>query len=463
MTRSLFQFLLIIVVISTAGVGPALGDPVNTRIDYMNMNSSQWAQVTPSFYDSQGSLVFTGDPISTQPFGSGYVDLGEQTGLASGENYSVVLGSDQPLASICTRTDGATTDSLAINAVPGQAGSAYPTGLQGSSSMAPDCDLFVANPGGDSPQVTTNYYNADGTVAGSSYLDDLPPNGHSALNLPGLMDQQTLPDPFAGSAVVSSDPGPVCAVVHQRNQQTNICSYNGITQTGPTLHAPLIFNGFDNLFTSIEVQNPGMGTTTVTVTCGDNIQTPFDTVTKEVGPGATVTFPNDHLPSDRGLGATIESSNGQSIAAIVNVTNTSGGKGVYRAVPNGDSALVLPACKTNFDGQGQRTWCGAKNAGPKSGVGSGSWSVTLKGYNDFGNQSGKKYVYVKPGATQVFSHEAITGSPGPFASSVMINSNGMVAAAMVQAGPGGSLAAFTAIPATGWSPTQFHTGCKVTR
>jgi hypothetical protein len=209
-----------------------------------------------------------------------------------------------------------------------------------------------------------------------------------------VFDQARAPGnapPVFSATVLAS--GPVVATAFQESS-TSLLEYSAFADESASekLAAPLVAaNNFNN-FTGIQVQNTAESSTNVTVTYGPNTATkispeakrlcaPLPTArTKTVAPRSSATFlqqAGDKAEFDSQFSectyvgsATISSSNGERLVAVVNQVNVSGGGSAYEAfpVPELQGVLDLPLVQAN--NFGSVSGIQVQNAGTTRAVGS---------------------------------------------------------------------------------------------
>jgi hypothetical protein len=185
----------------------------------------------------------------------------------------------------------------------------------------------VQNAGGEDVEVTVEY------VAGSSGNDytatpvTIKPGAAATFSQHDLTE---LGSKFVGSAVVTSDGGPIVATAMQVGETyKNMMGYNGFTAGSTEVSLPLVMSNNSGYYTGIQVQNVGDQQTTVTIDYGANIADSFAPSNEQatLQPNESYTFLQNtgQFSSAKFVGsATITSTDDQPVVAIVNQVKMTG-------------------------------------------------------------------------------------------------------------------------------------------
>ncbi|MFQ3682369.1 hypothetical protein [Roseiflexus sp.] len=285
-----------------------------------------------NFFDltaAEGGTGWSGNPLATVP---------------AGFNGSVEVLSDQPIVAV--------TNILQI------AGGGIRLGESYSGFNSGDTTFFlpvlmrnnsgfntwfnVQNVSSSPVQVTINYTPAPGSGNGTPATEG-PVTIQSGAAKTFRQDTNAAlsgGDPtgvFIGLAKVTSTGGPIVVTVNQENASSGqLLTYNGIGQSAAasTLVAPLLQSNNGGFFTSIAVTNVGTASTNVTITYSPNVATgsgvcptpsPFTVNNLSPNVGTNIIqiagnpFSDPQFSGCRYIGsATISSSNGQPLVAVVN-------------------------------------------------------------------------------------------------------------------------------------------------
>lgn len=303
-----------------------LGTTDNSSFIVQNLGTST-ATVSITFYDESGASS-TPSPLNagkSNPFS-----------LAAGESFEVYVPGIPGLADgrysvvISSNVEGV----VAIaNLIGDESGTTFYNGSY-SGVSAGSTTVYL-------PAVVHEYYNWNSLIsvqnAGSAatdiqvqYKSGSSTYTHTATNVPAgaavHFDLETsppsgMPSGFSGSAIVTatgSNPQPLVVTDNQTADGGFTQSYNGFSSGATTFYAPALYDGYYGWVASLNIQNVGSASTSVTVDYTDS-------VADEVYPldaGASVPI---YLPAqpahDALFAATITSSGGVPIVAIVSAAH----------------------------------------------------------------------------------------------------------------------------------------------
>jgi chitinase len=218
----------------------------------------------------------------------------------------------------------------------------------------------------------------------------------------------------AGSAVVSSSQ-PIAAFVNEfaPGNAGDATSYSGVqvpSGVGATLYAPAIANNaYGGYTTGIGLLNQGSSATDVTITYrdGSGAVVKTQTVTALAAHAYHGLYSGDSvlgLPSGFAGTATITSSAGQALGAIVNETGPGGQFSSYDAVASGSTMLNAPVALNNAFG-GYYTGMGIQNTSASAGT------VTVTYYDASGTPTVKSFSIPVNGYLGVYQGSATDGPP----------------------------------------------------
>ncbi len=277
----------------------------------------------------------------------------------AGFNGSVVVEADQPILALANLTNSNFTIT-----------EGYPGFRQGANRVLVPL-VLRNNPvaGGNASTAITVQNTGTAAINGTvTYVPGAAGSAGQTDTFTGLAAGQSitfkqfsktsLGELFVGSATVEAT-GPVAVAVTQEGA-SQLTSYAGFTGGAPTIALPLVVSGNtnNNNFTGLQVQNAGTQTTDVTFTFTNNQATAANfgrepcgnsgamtSRTVSVAPGASFTLltfgatAGDVPGPGQGLdgqffnclyvgGATVTSSNGQPLVAIVNQASLAGTRSV---------------------------------------------------------------------------------------------------------------------------------------
>ncbi|MBN1317885.1 MAG: hypothetical protein JXA42_20540 [Anaerolineales bacterium] len=245
---------------------------------------------------------------------------------ASGFNGSVIVSSDQPVVAIANTLGNSPQYAASTEGFAGGADSIMlPLIMRGNAGYY--TWFNVQNASGDDVNVTVEY------VAGSSgnnYTADPVTIKPGAAATFSQHDISQLGTKFVGSAVVTSDSGPIVATVMQVGETyKNMMGYNGFTAGSTEVSLPLVMSNNSGYYTGIQVQNVGDQETTVTLDFGANIAGAFAPTDQQatLQPNESYTFLQNtgQFATAKFVGsATVSSTADQPVVAIVNQVKMTG-------------------------------------------------------------------------------------------------------------------------------------------
>jgi hypothetical protein len=298
----------------------------------------------------------------------------------------------------------------------------------------------IQNTGTAPASIRIAYFDQNGAPVGAGdAIDYLPVNGSWTVrqdngnSFPGTGGDAAQ----AGSAVVYSSQ-PVAAFVNEfaPGNVGDATSYSGVqvpSGVGPTLYAPTIVNNaYGGYTTGIGLLNEGSSATDVTITYRDGggaiVKT--KTVPALAAHAYQALYSGDTtlaLPAGFAGTATIVSSTGQPLGAIVNETGPGGQFSSYDAVPSGNSLLNAPVALNNAFG-GYYTGMGIQNTSGSSG------SVTVTYYDASGTPTIKSFNISGNGSLGVYQG-SVTDGPALGAYTATITSTLPLAAIVNEVAP----------------------------
>ena len=321
----------------------------------------------------------------------------------------------------------------------------------------------IQNTGSTPANVRIAYFDQSGALVGTGdSIGSLPvnaswtvrqDNGNSFPNSGGDAAQ-------AGSAVVYSTQ-PIASFVNEfaPSNVGDATSYSGVqipSGVGATLYAPTIVNNaYGGYTTGIGLLNQGSSATDVTITYrdGGGAVVTTQTVTALAAHAYQGLYSGDPvlaLPNGFAGTATITSSGGQPLGAIVNETGPGGQFSSYDAVPSGSTLLNAPVALNNAFG-GYYTGMGIQNTSAIAGL------VSVTYYDASGVATRVRLSIAAHGSLGVYQGSATDG-PSVGAYTAVIQSSTVTLAAIVNevAPPGGSAQQSTSYNTFGAGSATIH-------
>ena len=334
--KKLVAVLILSLLLAIPLVGGAMAQvSYSSGYQVQNLSATDPAHIIITYFPQTGTEVDVEDTILAGESVT-YVTIHSEAGTPF--NGSVVISSDQPVAAIANTLGdfpqyGAATGSFS----EGAEDFALPLVMCNNSGF--DTWFNIQNAGSGTASVTIDYISGSHGADGSESITIEPgraktfnqASGSSTVNCGTLAGAD---GKFIGSATISSNE-PVVATVMQINT-TNfkvMMGYNGFPGGSDDVRAPLIMANNSGFYTGIQVQNVGALATTVTIDYAPNTQASGKELSDDsfaLAPGASWTIIHSGSPASNGgvndftdglkyIGAaTISSSNGEPLVAIVN-------------------------------------------------------------------------------------------------------------------------------------------------
>jgi len=252
----LYSFVIVLLLaIAFSSANAATHFTIDTMVNVQNLSSSL-ANINLNFYDMNGTSSTVSDTIPANN-DKLYFPLG----VGSGFNGSMIISSDQEIRAVAN-----------LYGTGGGIGAASYTGMQSGDTevLLPllmqnnngfDTWFHIQNTGTTTATVDVNY--SDGT----SVLGTEIGPGAAALYDQATETHNTPPNAF--SAEVTSDQPIVVTVIEEESAGNVMYAYNGFGRNsadiGTGLVAPLINANNNNYISSVQIQNAGTISTTVTL------------------------------------------------------------------------------------------------------------------------------------------------------------------------------------------------------
>ena len=400
-------FGLVVALLLTALVVPAaMAGPAYSSIQVLNLGAAD-ADIFIYYYNQDGTLA-TMDGGAANPYPDtvlvGQSNTYFPVHAADGFNGSVVIESTEEIAVISNiNYISPSVQSSWLGFKAGGPELVFPLIMKGNNSndttfnvqnttdQPVNIDItFIAEPGAGYPAI-------------AAVSDTLQPFAAQTY------DQRTMAEfsgvaKWVGSAQVSVDgAGAIAGVAQQIDALRNTgTAYNGFLGGSATVQVPLVMKENNNMWTSINCQNMGPGTTDVTVNYVPESGYPALAAESKTGVAEFGTAVFIQYGAPKWVGAATVSSTGNDLACIVNQTNlvtfyASAYEGFEGAVASGN--VVAPLVQFQDQGDSMHLWTSVnvKNLG-----GDGS-TVTVDfkpapGFADIANMSKS----IEAGAVGVF-------------------------------------------------------------
>jgi outer membrane protein assembly factor BamB len=369
------------------------------------------ATVSPT--PNGGTVKFTDNAITLA--GCGAVAVNTSTGKAACTTSYGAAGSHAIVASYSGDTNfAASSGSLTQQVITATAVAVLPAMANGAYGGYVTA-ATIQNTGTAPAAIRIDYYDQNGSPVGAGdSMANLPVNGSWTVRQDnGNSFPSSGGDAAqAGSAVVYSSQ-PVASFVNEfaPGNVGDATSYSGIqvpSGVGATLYAPTIVNNaYGGYTTGIGLLNQGNSPTNVSITYrdGSGAVLKTQTVSGLAAHAYHALYSGDTtlaLPSGFAGTATITSSAGQPLGAVVNEVGPGGQFSSYDAVPSGSALLNVPAALNNAFG-GYYTGMGIQNTSASSGT------VTVTYYDAAGASTVKSFTIPGNGSLGVYQGSATDG------------------------------------------------------
>lgn len=340
---------LLAVLLTVPNAFGQLGTTDNASFVVQNLGTGT-ATVQIDFYDGAGAKT-TPNPLNSgksNPFtlasGESFeVYLPGIAGLADGR-YSVVISSNEPVVAIANLI-GAEDSTTFYNG-------SYSGASQGATTVyLPSVVheyynwnslISVQNIGSGPTNITVDYYSGATKVATSS-ASNVPANASAHFDLEAT-PPSGLPTGFNGSAIITSSAEPIVATDNQTADGGFTQSYNGFISGATTLYVPALYDDYWSWDASLNIQNVGTGSTTVTVDYSDSVANELYTL----GQGQSVLIYMPNQPAHASLFAATITSSSQNIVAVVNAANPANQAQTYSAFAGGSTTVGLPTVMKGY-------------------------------------------------------------------------------------------------------------------
>lgn len=241
----------------------------NSQIDLQNTTNAT-ATVNLNFVVPAGSPTATAS-VTLAPFGTGQVIVANVPNVPSTKFGVVQITSDQPITAL-TELTGRNQYGLVPALVPGApvaGGSTYFPRFDANTGSGPNSALVLQNTGASVDNVTVSFMNPDGTL-NTVVTPTIQPGGTALLN--AILGSVSLPQGFAGPAVVQSQTGTTSALIWEiQYSNLNVLAiggYPGLTAapSGAALDLPGIRFLHNSMSTTYTLMNSSATSETYQIT-----------------------------------------------------------------------------------------------------------------------------------------------------------------------------------------------------
>jgi hypothetical protein len=331
-------FILVLTLMLVPGVfaeSPAPGGPFNTAFRVQNLEGTV-ATCSYSFYDSLGNVAKTSDPTTVAPGDSLFVYVPLVEGLGPGE-YSAVVSCDRKVAGVVNFSDPTSGASHAGIADPGTVW--YAPGIYDNYYNFYS-NIYVQNASSSPINITVDIFEpGNATPVYTQTETNVPMNASVSFEQEGIAQLQT--NQFYSARISGTgDIAPIVNIYGRGPAEHQLYSYNPFKSGSTVAYAPIIMNKYYGYDSALVIQNMGDIAAQVKVTYTTGLET-----THTIQPGAAESLytPLQGLPAGNVLyGATVESTNGQPIVAMVNQSNAYMRAATYTGFASGSNEVRAP-------------------------------------------------------------------------------------------------------------------------
>lgn len=335
--------MLAIVPLASAQVGTW-----DSSFTVVNLGTAD-ATVDVTFYDDAGTSyhpsilnVSKPNPFTLAAGSSFIVYLPgiPAAGLPDGR-YSVVISADQPIVAIANLVgiDGQIAFNASYSGMVDEGQTHMYMPSVNKDFYGWNSHLSIQNLTSAAMDITVDFY-AGTPVVIATVTQNVP--AYSSWHL-DVADVAALPTMYNGSAVVHAA-GPIAAIDNQTVDTLGYTQdYNGFLSGATALYCPALYKDFYTWGSSLNVQNIGATTTTVTVQYTDW------TTTYELGPNAAYLFYQPAEPHTLTTFAAIVTAD-QPLVAIVNAANPATQAQTYNCFALGNTSFYAPFVAKNYYG-----------------------------------------------------------------------------------------------------------------
>jgi hypothetical protein len=409
---------------------------------FVPANGTSTSAVTVTVKDTAGNPVAM-KPVSLAKIaGPGTPNIAPATATTNSSGQAVFTVASSTVGRDTFQASQATTPVATVDITFTGALRAVLPALANAAYGGYTTSVYTQNLGTSAATLAIEYFDQDGHVVGSGDVtSSLPARATWTVRQD---TSHSYPAGGAGSALIFSDQ-PVAAFVNEfaPGNSSDATSYTAIaspTGTASTLFAPAIASkAYGGYTTGIGLINLSAAATDVTITYRDLAGATAKTqilagvpagAYRGVYSGDSGSATDANLPVDFAGTATITSSTGQPLAAVVNEVGPGGQFSSYDAVAAGSTMLQAPVALNNAFG-GFYTGIGVQNTTGTAGI------VTLKYFDAAGTATTRTFPIAPHGYIGIYQG-SLTDGPAAGAYTAQISSGVAIASIVNQVAPAGT-------------------------
>jgi hypothetical protein len=329
-------FFLGLVFTFSASAQPAPGGAFKSVLRLQNMSSTDVASLTVQFYNSNGDLKHTTPSLTIDPGDVITIILDES--VASGE-YSAVVSSDQPLASISTFSDndssaGYTGFNDAQSStnwfIPGLYDDYYKyfsnIYIQNVSETAVNATLEIFSPGSSTPVY-------------SDTIENIPAKATRKWDQAGLAELSTNVF-YSGKITATGNVVAIANVYGSGSVQPQLLSYNGYSIGATKWYLPVVLNNYYGWNASLIIQNVSDTTANVSVDYSTGYSKSYTIQPFSV---RSIYIPQEPLPGGKsGLFGAVINSDANVVVMVNQGNDTNNSAATYNGFSGGSQKVFAP-------------------------------------------------------------------------------------------------------------------------
>ena len=407
----------------------AADGPWSSTIYVSNPHASS-TTVSIVFYDESGNQDASYDVSGGLPaHGSAVIDISAVGGLDSTWWGSAVVQSDSQLAAAVALRVNSNTDREIYSGFTQANTTAYMPAVANAYGQL--STLAVQNTSGSPATVSASYISSNG-MGNKSFGFTVPAYASKFLvsNSNNGVGGPSLPSGWLGSASFTSSGGEIVVLNHQPyTDSPKAVAYEGVSQGYTKIYYPTALQKvYTAKFTTFyAIQNVGTTTANVRMTIYNTSGVSVGTVNTSLASNAKISWEPRHAGAPEGFlgSAVVESTNGVSIAGIVNIGTlpmsgcpTGAGQTTAFTAPGEGAANVAIPWVEYKNTPNWRSFLAVQNIGTAT-----SGSVTVTYYNPNGSVAATHGLGTIPPGSKANSNPSTAGAPASFVGSAEIRSS----------------------------------------
>jgi hypothetical protein len=340
MKKVLVLALVLVLSLAIASVAmadtPAPGGPFNSAFRVQNLGTSE-AKCQFVFYDEAGNADFTSAQETIDPGDSWYVYVPIDVDPLDAGTYSAVVSCDQPVAAVTNFSDPNSGASHSGITEPGDTW--YAPGIY-DNYYNYYSNIVVQNATASPIDITVEIYEPGNPTAVKTQTEsNVPAYTSVSFEQEGATEMDT--NQFYSAKIMGTgDIAPIVNIYGKAAYDNQLYSYNPFKSGSVKAYAPVIMNAYYGYNTALVIQNMGGSDASVKVTYSNGLEKNY---TIKPGAAESLYTPLFGPPAGNTLySATIESTNAQPLAVLVNESNAYNRAASYSGFASGSTEVSAP-------------------------------------------------------------------------------------------------------------------------